>query len=364
MYKALLAIIYVSLLIASSFNSVIAQTPENLTLPEYYGIYGLIDGKLCGITVPTQGCSVKTVDIKIGNESVKAIEYKKGTQFLIYQENPSSFAASLSLRPMLFIRNFTLVPFMQSQGKTEIAGFWRLINVGTDLAANVDGSLREAVQPIQFLVKPFKASSVLAVAAKDLTPGLYHFSGKDLTASGQLYFWVGSSADAEVLKCADLVRNSFMAVNLADNYKSCSEEMKSATAVIGSPGGDASVSTTSAELIEISKKLDDAQIRGDKATIESYLTDDFVFRDVGNRKTMDRAKFLSKIKPDKSIKSYNCYDYKLSFESDQAVLSGLCEYDIRQILALHVKERFTDRFVKRDGNWKLAVAEFIILPNR
>ena len=59
------------------------------------------------------------------------------------------------------------------------------------------GFTQEQVQPIQLLIKPYKPNAVLAVPARDLTPGLYVFSGADLVASGGLYFWFGSAAEAE-----------------------------------------------------------------------------------------------------------------------------------------------------------------------
>jgi photosystem II stability/assembly factor-like uncharacterized protein len=120
------------------------------------------------------------------------------------------------------------------------------------------------------------------------------------------------------------------------------------------------------ELLPISKRLSEATISGDRATVESYLTDDFVYRDVGNRKSMDRAKYLSKIKRDKSIRSYSCHDYEWRADGGQTLLSGICEYDVTSLIftgVLHVRQRFTDRFVRQNGGWKLAGIDTIVLPN-
>ena len=119
------------------------------------------------------------------------------------------------------------------------------------------------------------------------------------------------------------------------------------------------------ELLPISKKLSQAITSGDRATVEFYLSDDFIYRDVGNRKSMDRAKYLSKIKRDRSIRNYSCRDYQLDIEGDQALLTGICEYDITSLIfaeALHVRQRFTDRFAKRNGTWKLVGIDAIVLP--
>lgn len=132
------------------------------------------------------------------------------------------------------------------------------------------------------------------------------------------------------------------------------------TKIFERPESDA---TILAELIELSKSLSAAGLRGDRAMIESYLTDDFVYRDVGNRKSMDRAKFLSKIKPDRSIRNQSCNGYRLAHEGNQVTVTYICEYDISSILlSTHVKQRFTDRFVKQNGTWKLAGEDAIVLP--
>jgi photosystem II stability/assembly factor-like uncharacterized protein len=126
------------------------------------------------------------------------------------------------------------------------------------------------------------------------------------------------------------------------------------------PLSDASIL---AELIELNNNLTGAGLRGDRATIEAYLTDDFVYRDVGNRKQMDRAKFLSKIKHDRSIRNYSCNDYRLARDGKQVTLTYVCEYDISSLLlSTHVRQRFTDRFVKHDGTWKSAGEDSIVVP--
>ena len=118
------------------------------------------------------------------------------------------------------------------------------------------------------------------------------------------------------------------------------------------------------ELVALIKKLIDAGLKGDRNLIDSYLAEDYVWRDVGNRKTMDRAKFLSRVKRDNSIRNYSCGDYKMSSEGALTSLTYVCEYDLSSIvLANHVRQRFTDRFIRVDGAWKLTSEDTIVLPN-
>lgn len=64
MKKINLFISLLTLLILIS-SKVHAQTDANIPLPEYYGIYAVVDGKLCGIGAPVakSKCQVKTVEV-------------------------------------------------------------------------------------------------------------------------------------------------------------------------------------------------------------------------------------------------------------------------------------------------------------
>jgi photosystem II stability/assembly factor-like uncharacterized protein len=118
------------------------------------------------------------------------------------------------------------------------------------------------------------------------------------------------------------------------------------------------------EIISMVEQAFNASIKGDRATIDSMLDESFTYTNLGNRKTWDRATFLSKIKRDKSIKSYHCGDYKVSFEGETASIIGICQYHVEDLLiSMNVKKQFRDRLVKKDGKWKVVSSEEIILPN-
>lgn len=120
-----------------------------------------------------------------------------------------------------------------------------------------------------------------------------------------------------------------------------------------------------AELIVIEERASEASIQGDRNIMDGLLDETYTFTNLGNRKTWNRATFLSKVKRDKSIKSHQCKDYKLSVEGEVAVLSGVCEYHVENFLTvMDVRQQFTDRFRKRDGAWKLISSQILIVPNR
>lgn len=121
------------------------------------------------------------------------------------------------------------------------------------------------------------------------------------------------------------------------------------------------------ELLPLSKKLWAAIANGDRAAVDSLLSDDFVYRDVGNRKVMDRTKFLSSIKRFRGLNHDKCGDNRTSMEGNQALLTRLCEYDMSSLIfaqSLHVRQRVTDRFAKRNGTWTVVGVDTIVLPNR
>jgi len=111
------------------------------------------------------------------------------------------------------------------------------------------------------------------------------------------------------------------------------------------------------ELISLERLLFSAQQNGDRATLERLLAEDFTWTDIVNHHKLNREKFLSQVKADDSIKDLECQDYKLKFDGPAAVLSGDCAYNIHGFLTTHVREHFTDRWIKKDGEWQIVSAE-------
>jgi hypothetical protein len=130
-------------------------------------------------------------------------------------------------------------------------------------------------------------------------------------------------------------------------------------------GNNLSHADTLQELLKIEEIANEAFRQGDKATVDGLLDENFTYTNLGSRKTWDRATFLSKIKRDKSTQSFRCKDHKLSFDGEVAVLTGICEYHVKNFLiSMDVRQQFTDRLKKKDGRWKFLSSQILILPNR
>jgi hypothetical protein len=380
--KCLLTIIFALLSISSLGICVVQgqQANEDTPLPEYYGLYLVIDGKLCGLDVEANSCSLNSAQIKVGRRAgvgevldgaalstsypVAGIKLKKGIRFLSYRENPSSYLGALRLIPMLYIRNIAVDTGWPKNVKrsgtenawdtgnpSEMGGEWNKLN--------------DLIKPIQLLVKPLKNNMVLGVPARELTPGLYRLSFGEQVMGNEpkLYFWVGNAAEAEAVKCVDASYKYAMMMSESE-FKPCGDELKGLTNASETTSDSSPTESIMAELISIENRVSEASLKGDKATIDSLLAENYTFTNLGNRKTWDRATYLSKIKRDKSVKSFECKDYKLRSEGEVAVVSGICESYVQNFLiSMTVTNRFTDRLRKIGGEWKFISSEILIVPN-
>ena len=378
-----------ALLVLSLAPAARGQAKEDVPLPEFYGLYLIIDGKLCGLDVEANVCSLGAVEVKVGartgvgdvldgralstSSPAKAIELKKGVRFLSYRENPTAYLGGLRLVPMLYVHNIAVDTGWPKNVKrsgtenawdtgnpSEMGGEWNKLN--------------ELVKPIQLLIKPLKDNMVLGVPSRELTPGLYRLSFGEQVMGNEprMYFWVGKAAEAESLKCVNASYKYSM--NLSEGkFTPCGEELAGVMDSSGdaensssaTSGSNSPTEAATAEVIALLKQAVEAGIKGDKATVDAMLDESFTYTNLGNRKTWDRVTFLSKIKHDKSIKSYECGDYQVRFEGETAVATSVCEYYVQSFLiSMNVRQRFTDRLAKRDGKWKFMSEEMIILPNQ
>lgn len=114
------------------------------------------------------------------------------------------------------------------------------------------------------------------------------------------------------------------------------------------------------ELISLERLLFVAQQNGDRPALERLLAEDFTWKDVGNNRKLNRAQFLAQVKIDHSIKDLECRDHRLKFDGTTAVLSGECRYELH---GEHLRERFTDHWIKKDGEWLIVSGETIVSRN-
>jgi hypothetical protein len=107
------------------------------------------------------------------------------------------------------------------------------------------------------------------------------------------------------------------------------------------------------ELVLIEDQLAKAAIAGDKATIDSLLTDDFMQSE--NGKSYSKAWFLKNVKPLTNIKAIDIESAKVSLDGDTAAMTGM--QVIHTQSGAVVRYRFTGKYVKNDGGWKVSSAE-------
>ncbi|MFN2413659.1 MAG: nuclear transport factor 2 family protein [Pyrinomonadaceae bacterium] len=371
------------------------QAKEETPLPEFYGLYLVVDGKLCGLDVEANVCTLGSVEVKVGSRTgvgdaldgralstsvpVRATELKRGVRFLSYRENPTAYLGALRLVPMMYVRNIAVdTGWPKNVKRSGVENAW-----DTGNPSEMGGEwnkLNELAQPIRLLIKPLKENKVLGVPSREMTPGLYRLSFGEQVIGNEprMYFWVGKAAEAESLKCVDASYKYAMMMSEgkftpcsgagASDSTAGSGDGAASAPVNGPENGSAAgpaAGPTAAEVIEVLKRATEAGLNGDKAAVEAMLDESFTYTNLGNRKTWDRATFLSKVKRDKSIKSYQCGEYDVNFEGEVAVAKSVCEFHVQNFLiSMNVKQRFVDRLVKKDGGWKFLSEEMIVLPNQ
>ena len=331
-----------------------SQADSNLALPEYFGIYAIVDGKLCGITVPTEGCKVSTVSVKTDAGTIQAIEYKKGLRFLVYQENPSSFVQGLELRPMIFIRNVKqLSTFGGKIAPDENPNVWRYLAPEVQMKITNSGTLAERVKPITFLIKPFKPNAVIVVPYKELEAGLFMFTGKDFASSGSVYFWSGDASVAQSAKCLDIVSYP----PISENFHPC-EGIVNTEQVSTSIKPQSNLSSKELlfldELIKINVQFNEARSAGDKVVLEDLLAEKFGYYDQRFDKFTDRAKFIEKVKKG-SVSSFKCSNYRLDKEpAGMPILRGTCDFKSRVLFGMvDLRGTFSMTVIRNNGAWKV-----------
>jgi hypothetical protein len=104
------------------------------------------------------------------------------------------------------------------------------------------------------------------------------------------------------------------------------------------------------ELLDLEQLSIEAALKGDKAFLGGMMAEEFSLAQDG--KTYNKAEYLSKVKAQKNVKSFNIENANLSLTGDAVVLTGISIYKVKQLLIeTTVKQQFSDRFIKRDGKW-------------
>lgn len=129
-------------------------------------------------------------------------------------------------------------------------------------------------------------------------------------------------------------------------------------------GSPEKLTKTQEAILQVEKEIFTAVKNQDTKTLESILTDDFVYRSPGNQEAA-REDFL-KLSASFPFKIVSVWgeEMKVNVYGNTAALTGL---QLAKTLDNEGKERtsavmFTDVFVKRKGKWMLSLAHAVDLP--
>jgi len=117
-----------------------------------------------------------------------------------------------------------------------------------------------------------------------------------------------------------------------------------------SPASTDDVPTDSAEVLAQLTKLEkdwtEANIKGDKQTLEKILAEEYVGNDDNSR---TKRKYIDTIKPDTSVENWEVYDLTVNQTGDRAVVNGNLKEETSDETYVY---DFVDTFVWRDHRWQ------------
>ena len=99
------------------------------------------------------------------------------------------------------------------------------------------------------------------------------------------------------------------------------------------------------QLTEVEKRWTEANIRGDKDTLEEILAEDYASSNAPKTK----SEYMNLLKPDSSVKSWELQDLRVRLDGEHATLDGYLRQETTRGPEVF---GFTDTFVWRDGRWQ------------
>ncbi|HEX8143017.1 MAG TPA: nuclear transport factor 2 family protein [Pyrinomonadaceae bacterium] len=123
---------------------------------------------------------------------------------------------------------------------------------------------------------------------------------------------------------------------------------------------EAKPETVLAELKDAEGKITEANIKGDKTTLDRMLADDYIAI-AADGKSYNKAQTLATTETADSVTSWSIDGAKLlSYGKDAATLTGIITFKTRDMVE---RQQFTDSFVKRDGRWQAFASQNTVLKN-
>ena len=114
------------------------------------------------------------------------------------------------------------------------------------------------------------------------------------------------------------------------------------------------------ELKDAEGKITEANIRGDKTTLDRMLADEYLAV-AADGKSYNKAQTLATTETADAVTSWSIDGAKLlSYGKDAATLTGIITFKTRDMVE---RQQFTDSFVKRDGRWQAFASQSTVLKN-
>lgn len=245
-------------------RSGLGQSRESVPVPEYYGIYAVVEGKL----VKLDGQQVRaeqTVSVRLGQRNgvgnilqgqpvggstaLQIARFNPNLKIVVFSQpsglqSPLDVAKSLHLESLVFVRNLTVdTGFPNNVHRSGPENGWE----DGDAPELLGVSSGDRSKQLEFLIRPMPGHQdmVIAELADSLTPGVYRLSVGErdpFFGRGGFLFAVEPVADGENAKCVNAVVTYSM--NMSNSkYTPCGGAQQAVTRVPspqpGAPTNDA-----------------------------------------------------------------------------------------------------------------------------
>lgn len=123
---------------------------------------------------------------------------------------------------------------------------------------------------------------------------------------------------------------------------------------------EAKPETVLTELKDVEGKITEANIKGDKTTLDRMLADEYIAI-AADGKSYNKAQTLATTETADSVTSWSIDGAKLlSYGKDSATLTGIITFRTSDMVE---RQQFTDSFIKRDGRWQAFASQSTVLKN-
>lgn len=114
------------------------------------------------------------------------------------------------------------------------------------------------------------------------------------------------------------------------------------------------------ELKDAEGKITEANIKGDKTTLDRMLADEYLAI-AADGKSYNKAQTLATTETADAVTSWSIDGAKLlSYGKDAATLTGIITFKTRDMVE---RQQFTDSFIRRDGRWQAFASQSTVLKN-